>query len=101
MIPLEPLLYLFHTVRYSYSHEAPFVLAPAVLFFYLSDFFSLKENMVQDKNKIFFKLRTDFKCNFQTGCSSGLSASSPTPELVCGGECGLKKFSETFLNTFK
>lgn len=67
-------------------------------FFYLSDFPSLKENMVQDKNKIFFKLQTDFKCNFQTGCSSGLSASSPTPELVCGGECGLKKFSETFLN---
>lgn len=97
MIPLEPFLYLFHTVHCSHSREAPFVLAPAVLF--STHQTSLNENTVQDKNKIFFKLQTDFTRDFQTGCSSGSSASSTAPELFCGGgDCGFKRFSETFLN---
>ena len=68
MIPLEPLLCLFHTVQCSHSHEAPFVLAPAVPLFYFSDFSSLGESVVWDTNKIFFKLWADFTHDFQSGC---------------------------------
>lgn len=68
-------------------------------FFYSSDFSSLNGNVVQDKNKIFFNLQTEFAHDFQTGCSSGSSESSTAPELFCGGgEFDFKRFSETFLN---